>query len=123
MTDEKKFKALIVDDEKVVRDFLVRFLRLKGIEAKAVEDGYQAIELARQEEFNLLFAEANMRKMDGLQIFREIKKIRPGIKFIMTTGSAMDEMLEQGKKEGAIASIRKPFDFDELNTLIDSIIE
>jgi DNA-binding NtrC family response regulator len=120
---KKKFKALIVDDEKVVRDFLVRFLRLKGIEAKAVEDGYQAIELARQEEFNLLFAEANMRKMDGLQIFREIKKIRPGIKFIMTTGSTMDEMLEQGKKEGAIASIRKPFDFDELNTLIDSIIE
>lgn len=40
----KKIKALVLDDEKLVRDFLCRFLKLEGIEAKAVENGSQAIE-------------------------------------------------------------------------------
>lgn len=41
MNDRETIKALVVDDEKVVRDFLTRFLNLEGIKVKAVEDGFK----------------------------------------------------------------------------------
>ena len=64
MITPRKIKVLVVaDDEKVVRDLLIRFLNLKGIDVKAVEDGLQAIEIVKQEEFDLVFAEIRMRKM------------------------------------------------------------
>lgn len=113
-----KIKVLIVDYEKAVRDFLTRFLNFKGIDVKAVEDGLQAVEIVQQEEFDFVFAEIRMRKMGGLEVFREVKKLRPEIKFIITSAYAPEEMLEQAMKEGAIACLRKPFDIDEIEQFL-----
>ncbi len=113
-----KIKVLVVDDEKIVRDFLTRFLNFKGIDVKVVEDGLQTIEIVKQEEFDLVFAEIRLRKMGGLEVFREIKKLRPEIKFIITSAYATEETLEQAKKEGVIACIKKPFDIEELEYLL-----
>lgn len=116
-----KIKVLVVNDEKVIRDFLTRFLNLKGIDVKAVEDGLQAIEIVKQEEFDLVFAEIKMRKMDGLEVFREVKKLRPEIKFIITSAYAPQEMLEQVKQEGVIACISNPFDIEELVMIVKEL--
>lgn len=113
-----KTKVLVVDDEKVVRDFLTRFLNFKSIEAKAVENGLQAIEIVKQEEFDLVFAEIKMPRMGGLALFREIKKLRPEIKFVITSSYAPEKMLEQAMQEGAIACLKKPFDIEELEHLL-----
>ncbi len=46
---ENKVKVLVVDDEKVVRDFLTRILSLQSVMVKAVEDGVKAVEAVKQE--------------------------------------------------------------------------
>ena len=121
MITSRKIKVLVVDDEKIIRDFLTHFLNFKGMDVKAVEDGLQAIERVKQEEFDLIFVEISMRKMEGLEIVREVKKLRLEIKFIMTSAYATEEMLEQAKKEGVIACIKKPFDIEEIVMILKEL--
>lgn len=119
--DKRLIKVLIVDDEKVVRDFLVRLLSLQSLEVKAVEDGFKAIEAAEGESFDLVFLDARMPKMNGLEVFKELKKINPGSKYVMMTGYAIDDLLEQANKEGAIISLKKPFEIEEILALVKTV--
>ena len=69
MSEKTKLKVLVVDDEKVIRDFLSRFLSLQLAQVKTASDGEAAIELAKTEEFDLVFLDIRMPKMNGLETF------------------------------------------------------
>ena len=111
-------KALVVDDEKVIRDFLVRLLSLEAIETKAVDDGFKAIEMAKQEKFDIIFLDVRMPQLNGVDTLRELRKISPDSKYILMTGYAVDDLLEKAEKEGIVASIRKPFEISQILTFI-----
>lgn len=118
MNDKRNIKALVVDDDKVVRDFFVRFLSLENVEVKCAGDGPGAIEAAKADKFDIVFLDVMMPKMGGLETFRELKKTQPGIKCVMVTGYASDESLEELKKEGAVDSIHKPLDLGQIDSLL-----
>ena len=120
MADKEKIKVLVVDDEEIIRDFLSRFLSLNGVEVKAVEDGFRAVETVKEEEFDLFFIDARMPMMDGLETFIKLKNIKPNLKCVMMTGYVVDDLLQQAKKEGAILSIRKPFDISEIEAIVET---
>jgi DNA-binding NtrC family response regulator len=117
---DKKIKVLVVDDEQIVRDFLERFLTLKSAIVKLVEDGFRAVEAAKQERFDLVFLDVKMPQMDGLETFRLLKKIDPEAKYVMMTGYAFDDLLEQAQQEGVAHSIKKPFDISQISSIIES---
>lgn len=117
-------KALVVDDEAVVRDFLVRFLSLKdfAINARGAEDGFKAIELAKKEKFDIFFIDVRMSKINGIETLKELKKISPEGKFVMMSGYAVDDLLGEAQKQhGVIAALTKPFDIEELKKLVSDI--
>lgn len=121
MSDKKVIKALVVDDEKLVRDFLTRFLSLKGIETKAVEDGFKAIEAAKKEKFDIVFLELEMPRIDTPSLLRELKEINPHSRYVIITAYLKDDLWEEAKKEGADICFKKPFEFDEIISEIDEI--
>lgn len=116
---DRKIKVLIVDDEKIVRDFFKRLLALLGLDVFDAEDGFKAVELVKKEKFDLFFVDVRMPGMDGLETYREIRKIVPSAQVVMITGYAVEETLEQAQKEGAIKAIRKPFDISQIKEVID----
>lgn len=121
MNDKKPIKALVVDDEKVVRDFLTRFLDLKGIKVKAVEDGFKAIEVTKKEKFDIVFLELQMRGTDSLSLLRELKKINPHSKYVIMTACLKEDLWEEAKKEGADICLKKPFELDEIISEINEV--
>lgn len=124
MSDEKKFKVLIVDDEKVVRDFLVRLLSLEAIEVKAVEDGFQAIEAAKQEKFDLFFLDIRMPKMNGLEAYSELKKLDPNIRCIFMTGYALEATLLDKTKQPGMICLRKPFEnINQIKEILNNALQ
>lgn len=123
MTAGEKIKALVVDDEAVIRDFLSRFLSLNGIEVTAVADGFKAVELAGKEGFDIAFLDVRMPKMNGLETLKALKKIRPQSRYVMMTGYAVDDLLEEAQKEGAISSLKKPFDISRIEATIKDCTE
>ncbi|MBU0503530.1 MAG: response regulator [Candidatus Omnitrophota bacterium] len=121
MTAKKDIKVLVVDDEEVVRDFLLRLLALGGVTVTAVDSGYKAIGAAKQAKFDIIFLDVRMTGMDGLETYRELKKINPLGKYVMMTGYAVDEILKKAREEGATAFLKKPFDISQVITLIDDV--
>lgn len=112
---------LVVDDEKTIRDFLERFLRLRGFEVKTAEGTLEALELVKKQDFDFIFVEVKMKDMGGLKFFREARKLRPSAKYIFTTGSYVDQPVAQAIQEGALGCVRKPFEIGELDSLLKDI--
>lgn len=123
MDSKKKVKVLVVDDEQVVREFLTQLLAIETTEVKCAEDGLKAIEAVKKENFDLAFLDIRMPGMGGLETFRELKKLSPNTKYVMITGYAVDDLLEQAKKEGAVYSIKKPFDINQIKKIVDELCQ
>ncbi|MBO7612131.1 MAG: response regulator [Elusimicrobia bacterium] len=119
MTD--KLKILIVDDEDSLRLSLASILELEGYEVKTAEDGYKAIELAKKEEFNILFSDIRMPGITGNETFKEIKKIKPDIIGVMMTAYALNDLITDALNTGAFACLSKPFEIETVLSTIKDI--
>ncbi len=75
-------KVLVVDDETLIREVILEYLKLENMEYKEASDGYQAIELVKNEEFDVVIMDIMMPKMDGYQAVKEIRKFSK-VPFIM----------------------------------------
>lgn len=75
-------KVLIVDDEELIRDVIKEYLKLEHMEYKEASDGYEAIDLAKKENFDVIIMDIMMPKMDGYQAVKEIRKFST-VPFIM----------------------------------------
>ena len=119
MTD--KLKILIVDDEDSLRLSLASILELEGYEVKTAEDGFKAIELAKKEEFNILFSDIRMPGITGNETFKEIKKIKPDIIGVMMTAYALNDLITDALNTGAFACLSKPFEIETVLSTIKDI--
>jgi len=122
MPEKFKLKVLIIDDEGVVRDFLLNFFEFHGIKAKAIEDGVKAVELAASEKFDLVFLDLRMPKMNGAETLKKLKEVSPGSKYIMMTGYSLDDLLKSVEGEKIEAFITKPFDINEILLILKDYI-
>ncbi len=124
MTD-KTLKVLVVDDDKVVRDFLIRFLKLQHIDSQSAEDGIAAIELAKKEKFDLVFMDIRMPKMNGLQAYVELKKYNPDLACIFMTGYATEAGLLDSMTSSPITiCLRKPFEnISFIKDVVNKVLE
>ena len=116
-------KILLVDDEEIIRQLLVRTLAEKGYTVESVEDGNLALEKVRENNFNLLITDLKMPKVDGIAVLREIKKVNPYIEVIIITGYPTIELAVDAIRIGAFDFICKPFDMQALLTTIERSLE
>ncbi|MBI5559658.1 MAG: response regulator [Deltaproteobacteria bacterium] len=117
MKKRPKAKILVVDDEETVGLGISEILKDEGFEAAYVIDGFRAVEEIKRKDYDIVFMDIVMPGMNGLETFREIKKIRPGAKVILFTGYFKDavDAISEGVREGMIDEfIRKPYFADEI---------
>ncbi|HYZ39253.1 MAG TPA: response regulator [Stellaceae bacterium] len=114
-------KILIIDDDSLVRDTLLRILQRKGYEVLVAADGRHGVQTYRRENPDLVITDLIMPEKEGLETIREIRSTRSDAKIIAISGGArlgnMD-YLEMAGKLGASEIIAKPFDPSELITLV-----
>ena len=118
---ENTIKVLIVDDQRSIRLTLSAILESRGCDMTEVEDGYRAIDAAGESSFDLVLMDIKMPGIDGVQTFREIKKISPGSLVVMMTGYAVQDLVDTAMEEGALSVIYKPFEMEEVFKLVDAI--
>jgi|AMFO01.1.fsa_nt_gi Response regulator containing CheY-like receiver, AAA-type ATPase, and DNA-binding domains len=112
-----KGRVLIVDDEESVGIGMSEILKDGGFEADYVQSGMDALDVIRKKPYDLVFMDIIMPGMNGLETFRELKKIKPDAKVILFTGYFRDaeDVIVEGVKEGMIDEfIRKPYFADEI---------
>jgi two-component system response regulator PilR (NtrC family) len=119
----KKARLLIVDDEEIVRSSLSDWLKEDGYEILAVEDGYKAIEKIKQEDWDLALVDLKMPGMNGIEVLKNVHKIKPKLPVIIITAYATVDNAVMAMKEGAADYIMKPFNSEEISVIISRLVE
>ena len=81
-------------------------------------DGLAAVDLYRQQNFDVILMDIVMPKMDGIEALRKIIKMDPEAKVILMTAYSEEESIQIAKSEGARRLIRKPVKIDQLIDMI-----
>lgn len=112
--------VLVVDDEEVVRLTATHILEGLGYDVIVAEDGLQGLELYRQQSdsIDLILLDMVMPRMSGQEAAREIRKINPNARILMTSGYTRDRVISQTKEEGIHGFVKKPYRKAELGKAI-----
>lgn len=113
-------KILIIEDEAAIRRVLSKILREENENyiVEEAEDGLQGIERIKDEDFDLVFCDIKMPKMDGIEVLEAVKKIKPEIPIVMISGHGDLETAVNTMRMGAFDYISKPPD---LNRLLNTV--
>ncbi len=116
-------KILVVDDEKIVRDSLKSWLQEAGYEPITASSGEEALKIIEDEKVNLFIIDLKMTGMDGIELFRNIKKmVEPALAiFISAYGTVESAVIAM--KEGAFDFIEKPFCPERVELVLNRMIE
>jgi DNA-binding NtrC family response regulator len=118
------FRVLVVDDEVDFLETLVNRLKKRKFEAEGVTSGEAALELLKEKPFDVVVLDMKMPGgMDGIETFREMRKIQPDAEVILLTGHASVETSIEGMKLGAFDYLLKPVKFEELLAKLAAAIE
>jgi CheY-like chemotaxis protein len=120
--DRPKARILAVDDEPVVLDSFRKILVLAGYSVDTVETGPEALALVRRNDYEFVFADLKMPGMDGLDVVKAVRHLRPDIDAAIITGYATVESAVSAMKYGAMDYVQKPFTEDELVEFADQLL-
>lgn len=70
------YKILIADDEQKIREVLREYAEYEGHEVTEAVDGMQAVELSKQEDFDIIILDIMMPRLDGFSACKEIRKLK-----------------------------------------------
>jgi two-component system alkaline phosphatase synthesis response regulator PhoP len=120
--ESSKFTILVVDDEELMRKFIVTFLSQLGYSSVTAIDGVDALEKMKGNKVDAVITDIKMPKMDGIILTREIATKYPGIPVMVMT--AFDEEYSAGTaiSLGAREFIKKPFSPDEFAIRLSKMI-
>jgi len=117
-----KANILVVDDLRSIRLTLGGILEDEGHNVVTVENGYEAIEVVKRTHFDTVCMDRKMPGRNGVQTFREIKKIDPKAAVIMMTAYSVEDLVREALEEGAYAIVYKPFDIDRIIAIIEELL-
>src|ERR1700745_4136865 len=121
--DNKEVRILVVDDEPVMADSLRQNFAEEGYSVDTAATGASAIELFDQGGHHLAICDLQLPDMDGLEVMRHMKDLRPTTEVIVVTGYGSVQRAVEATKAGAFYFVEKPFDFEELQPLVEKALE
>jgi DNA-binding NtrC family response regulator len=104
------YRFLVVDDEPVARSLLRSILQTHGYTSVSeAPDGVSALAALRGAEFHVVLLDKNMPTLDGMEVLKQGRKLRPYAEFIMITAYGSMESAIQAMDMGAYSYVTKPF--------------
>ncbi|MEJ2685752.1 MAG: ATPase, T2SS/T4P/T4SS family [Gammaproteobacteria bacterium] len=118
------YRILIVDDEPNVLKALHRVFQREHYTIDTAQNGHQALALLERERFHLIISDFTMPRMDGGELLRRVRELRPDIIRIMLTGNADVDAVMGAVKQGAVYRfILKPWNDDDLRVTVALALE
>lgn len=118
MTSAQKPKILVADDENTIRLAFENLLTTNNYEPILARDGVEALELFKKHKPPVCVIDIKMPGMNGLELLKEIKKVKENAFVIVVTAFADMEKTIEAMKFGAYDFLKKPFDNDNILMLI-----
>lgn len=107
-------KILVVEDDTRVAELIQRGLEEQGFTIQLAYDGLSAKKLVLQQDYDLMITDVILPKIDGLDLCKEIRQIKPDLPIIMLTALGTTDDKVEGFDAGADDYLVKPFEMREL---------
>ncbi len=117
--NKKAKRILVVDDHKNTRVLVIELLSTMGYTILEAQDGEEAMKLVDIGPIDLVMTDLKMPKMDGIQLTRAIRRIRPDLPIIVYSAHRFIDTAPAALKAGANDYLAKPF----LRTKIEQTVE
>lgn len=119
----KTRSILIVDDEKNIRLTLSQALTVLGIDVDMAENGKEALAKLKEKDFRLILLDLRLPGIGGMEVLRQIRKIRPETCVVIITAYGTVESATEAMKLGAWDFLKKPFVPEEIKELVSRVID
>ncbi len=113
---------LVVDDDPIVRDVMLRYLTRDGLSAEAVADGHSAVAAFERRRADLVVLDLMLPRLDGLEVFKRIRRLDPRAAVIMLTARGQETDRVVGLESGADDYVAKPFSPREIVARVRAIL-
>lgn len=111
-------KVLIVDDTKNIRLLLTKCLQLEGYEVTTAGDGLLALELIKNNDFDLIFLDIKLPEIRGTEVLKRIREMGLKTPVIIITAYATVKNAVDCTQLGAVAYVQKPFTADKIRSVL-----
>ena len=115
-------KVLVVDDEPAIGTLYGKALDKKKFKVDAVTSGAEAIKAVSRENYDFIFLDLKMPDMNGVETFKEIKKINQRTMVVIVTAYPDSDLLVEAMKLGPLTVILKPFELGDIQKSVDSVV-
>jgi CheY-like chemotaxis protein len=119
-------KILVIEDNAIVRNTVMRILQSAGYEVVIANDGLRGVEAFRKEQPDLVISDIIMPEQEGIATIRQILGEKPGTKIIAISGGGRvgnTDFLQIARKMGAADVLPKPFDPEDLLSRIATCLK
>jgi two-component system cell cycle sensor histidine kinase/response regulator CckA len=115
---------LVVDDEESVLFMVKKMLERMGFSVEAVPGGREAVQQfgARPDEFACVLLDLTMPVFDGSRTLGELKRIRPDVKVILSSGGSRQDVLDEFAGRGISGFIQKPYSAAALAEVLRGVL-
>ncbi len=123
-TINRRKTILLVDDETEVRNLTVRRLGVLGYDTITSVDGEDGVSVFRERlnEIDLVILDFTMPRMNGVEAFGELIRIKPDVKVILSSGYTEDVILQSFPDPRPASILRKPYDMNILKAELDRVL-
>lgn len=117
-----QLKILIISPNEFLRDFFTVFLTREGYKVSSSGEVREALKSVEREEFNLIFLESGLPRLNGKTVVRKIKEIKD-IPVLLIVAGGIDYRTMMSLQEGAADYIEVPADIEEIRDKIQKILK
>lgn len=114
-----KIRILVVDDDALLLDLLVDTLTSIGYDAVAAPGGVEALQILKDQRFDLMITDIKMPDVDGIQLLKKVRRYYSRMPVLFITGVVMPEIVGQAAPDGVLA---KPFRISQIERLIEDAL-
>ena len=117
--------VLLADDEVELRTVMAEMLQdWFGLTVVVASDGQEALEIFKRqaEAFDLVLLDATMPRLGGVEAFRAMRELRPGLPGVLCSGYALPASHDQAVAQGFADFLKKPFASSELAAILDRVL-
>ncbi|QAR31977.1 response regulator [Geovibrio thiophilus] len=118
----KDIKILVVDDEEHTRLGYAEVLEMENFKVSTAEDAFKAIELLKQDKFDIVVTDLRMPEMDGLAFLERLKQIDKNTKAIMITAFGSFKTYKKASDSGVVIYLNKPVRAAELMEAVHAVV-
>ncbi|OGW01477.1 MAG: hypothetical protein A3I04_01225 [Nitrospinae bacterium RIFCSPLOWO2_02_FULL_39_110] len=113
--NEGHIKAIVVDDEPVIKDIVATLLEMEGYSVSSFENSLEALKHARDKEYDIIVTDYFMPGINGIELIQKIKEVHPYIASVLITGVGSEQTVIDAFTKGNVNSyVTKPFNNEEL---------